>query len=73
MEKTRNEFIEECTQIINSKNSIDEINEALTLKFDEIMDKKGCSEITKLIKQLEKKTDVDLSGLKLRTMVQKKL
>lgn len=73
MKKTRNEFIEECKQIINSTTSIDDINEALNLKFGEIIEQKGCSDIIKLIKQIEKETDVDLSGLKLCTTVQKKL
>lgn len=42
MKKTRNEFIEECKQIINSTTSIDDINEALNLKFGEIIEQKGC-------------------------------
>lgn len=73
MDKTRNDFIKECKEIINSTNSMVDINNELSTKFDEIINNKSYPNILSIIKQLEKETGADLSSLKDYTFIKKKL
>lgn len=70
MEKTRNEFRRECENIIlSNKDDATKINE-LNQKIEEILDRKFC-EIVKLLRQLEKNTNEDLSSTELYAMIKK--
>ena len=70
MQKTRNEFRKECEKIIlSNKDDATKINE-LNYKIEEILDCKFC-EIVKLLRQLEKETNEELSSTELYVMIKK--
>lgn len=70
MQKTRNEFRKECEKIIlSNKDDATKINE-LNYKIEEILDRKFC-EIVKLLRQLEKETNEELSSTELYVMIKK--